>query len=149
MERVKFESHTISNIKLQLVWITKKGYKILKEDIAERVREIIRSVCRRNKVEILNGEIEAHYIKLYISIPATLAPDKLIRYFKTETSRKLQREFFQLYHRYYGKSIWNYGYLCSSSGEISQEAVKKYIESYTNYANNDNFYIAGERQLQD
>ena len=51
MSRLKRKaSHTVFNMRVHLVWITKYRYKVLKGDIGVRIRELIRQYCCENLV---------------------------------------------------------------------------------------------------
>jgi len=52
-----------------MVWMTKYRRKVLRGEIAERVREIVREECRKSRVEILRGHIAADHVHIMVSIP--------------------------------------------------------------------------------
>jgi len=61
--------HTVYGIKYHLVWITKYRKKVLQGELAKRIREIIRDVCKSNEVEIIKGHVSSYHIHLYVSVP--------------------------------------------------------------------------------
>ena len=144
MGKYEKSSHTIYTIKLHFVWATKYRYKVLKSDIAERARELIKQVCQRNKVQIIKGHMELDHVHLFVETPPTMAPSKLMQYIKGFTSRRLQEEFLELNKRYWGRHIWATGYFCASSGTVTDEMIKEYLDHHKKQNPNDNFSIAGE-----
>lgn len=54
MESYRHGSHSVFSIHLHLVWITKYRKRALTGEVAVRVRDIIRELCRRDEVEILH-----------------------------------------------------------------------------------------------
>jgi len=48
-------SHTVYQIEYHFVWVTKYRYryKILKEEVAERVRELVRETCEAFEIRIV------------------------------------------------------------------------------------------------
>jgi putative transposase len=58
------------------------------------------------------------------------AISKLMQYLKGVSSRKMQMEFKELKQRYWGKHIWARGYFCATTGSISEDQIKKYIENH-------------------
>lgn len=137
-------SHTVYKIQLHFVWITKYRYKILQGRIAERARELIRQVCKRSNVEIVKGHMEVDHVHLFVSVPPTLSPSKLMQYIKGSSSRHLQEEFPELNKRYWGRHMWAIGYFCASSGTVTDEMIKQYIENHREESPKDNFLISGE-----
>jgi REP element-mobilizing transposase RayT len=54
--------------KFHLVWITKYRKPVLLGDIAIRVRELIREICRGLEVEIIKGHVSKDHVHLFVSI---------------------------------------------------------------------------------
>lgn len=121
-------SHTIYDNKFHIVWITKYRKKILKDEIGYRLREIIRQICSTEKVDILKGAIGQDHIHLLLSIPPYVAVSRIVQHLKGESSRKLQMEYPQLKKQFWGQHLWAIGYFCATTGQITEETVKKYIE---------------------
>jgi len=144
MAKYRKSSHTIHVIKYHFVWITKYRYKILEGVIADRARTLIRQVCKRNHVEILKGHIEKDHVHLLVDAPPTLSPSKLMQYIKGVSSRKLQQEFSELNKKYWGRHLWATGYFCATSGTVTDEIIKQYIENHKDEGPEDNFSISGE-----
>ncbi len=145
MANYKKSSHTVHAIKLHYVWITKYRYKVLIGSIADRARELIRQICKQNRVTIIKGHMEPDHVHLFVDVPPSLAPSKLMQYIKGASSRKLQQEFSELNKRYWGKHLWAVGYFCASSGTVTDEIIKEYLEHHKDENPDDEFFIAGER----
>jgi putative transposase len=69
MNDYRHGAHTIFKIHLHLVWITKYRKKILEGDVAIRVRDVIREICRSENVEIITGHVSRDHVHLFVSIP--------------------------------------------------------------------------------
>ena len=133
--------HTTYDIQYHLVWVTKYRYKVLRADIAERTREIIRQVCMSRDIHILQGHVSVDHIHLLVSCPPELSPAKVAQYLKEASSRKLQDEFPQLKKRYWGQHVWARGYFCASVGVVSQAQIQEYIEKHSQEPPDENFHI--------
>jgi putative transposase len=121
-------SHTIYDNKFHIVWITKYRKKILKDEIGFRLREIIRQICSTDKVDILKGAIGPDHIHLLLSIPPYVAVSRIVQHLKGESSRKLQMEYPQLKKQFWGQHLWAIGYFSATTGAITEDTVRKYIE---------------------
>ena len=128
MTGYKRTSHTLYDNKYHIVWITKYRKKILKDDIAHRLRDIIRQICSTEKVDILKGAIGADHIHLMLSIPPYVAVSRIVQHLKGESSRKLQMEFPQLQKQFWGQHFWAIGYFCTTTGTVTEGVIRKYIE---------------------
>ena len=123
-------SHTVHDIKFHFVWITKYRYQILKGDLANRVRDIIREVCVACDVIIIKGVVSKDHIHLLVSVPPTMAPSRLAQLMKRKSSFKVQQEFPAIRKRYWGQHIWARGFFCASSGAVTEGSIKEYIDRH-------------------
>ena len=142
MQLYRKGSHTVYDIKYHIVWITKYRKGVMTGLVAERCREIIRQVCKENEVEILKGHISKDHVHLFVSVPPMLCVSKLVQLMKGRSSRKLLMEDKNLQKQYWGQHLWARGYFVASSGNITDEMVKEYIENQ-DVEKDDDFRIAG------
>jgi len=70
--------HTVYDIQYHLVWVTKYRYHVLRGDVAERAREVLRQVCLSRDIEIVKGHISVDHIHMLVSCPPLLSPAKLV-----------------------------------------------------------------------
>ena len=144
MQKYRRTSHTVYDIKYHLVWITKYRKKILQGELARRVRELIREICKVNEVEIIKGYISTDHVHLFVSVPPHISVSKLMQYIKGKTSRKLMSEFKTVSKMYWGRHFWARGYFAVSSGTITDEMIIEYIEKQEMGNEEDDFKISGE-----
>ena len=143
MRSYRKSSHTIYDLKVHLVWITKYRYSVLTKDVGTRAREIIRQVCDQKDIRIISGAVSKDHIHLYISYPPKYSVSDMVKWFKGRSSRRLQDEFPQLGKVYWGKHFWAIGYAAFSSGHITDEMIKEYLENHDKHSNHndDDFKI--------
>lgn len=121
-------SHTVYSVHLHLVWITKYRKKVLVGKIAFRAKDLIRAICERNRVDILKGYVGADHVHLLVSIPPSLAISKLMQQIKGKSSYLMLQEFKQLRRQYWGQHMWARSCFCCSTGNVTDEIIKNYIE---------------------
>jgi putative transposase len=121
-------SHTAFDHKYHIVWITKYRKKVLKDDIGYRCRDLLRQIAKSDDVEILKGAIGPDHVHILASIPPHIAVSRVVQHMKGESSRKLQMEFPHLGKQFWGQHFWQTGYFSSTTGSITEGAIKKYIE---------------------
>jgi len=110
------------------VWITKYRKAVLHTQIASRLREIIREVCKEKEVEILKGHVSKDHVHLFVSIPPYISVSKIVQYLKGRSSRKLLMEYKELNKKFWGRHMWARGYFVASSGNVTDEVIMEYIE---------------------
>ena len=123
-------SHTIYEIKYHLVWVTKYRYHVLRGEVAHRARELIRQTCLSMDVRIEKGHVGKDHVHILGSAPPTLSPSDLMKQIKGRSSRKLQQELAHLRKRYWGRHFWARGYFCATSGRVTEEQIRDYIEGH-------------------
>ena len=53
-------SHSVHDLKVHLIWITKYRYKVPGKDVSIRIRDIIRQVCDSKDIQIIKGNTNVH-----------------------------------------------------------------------------------------
>ena len=130
MKKYKKGSHTVHELKVHLIWVTKYRYKALTRSVAERIRDILRQICDSNDIEIIQGHVGKDHVHIYISYPPKLSVSEIVKRLKGRSSRRIQDEFPQLGKLYWGKHFWAIGYAAFSSGQITDEMIKEYIKHH-------------------
>ena len=129
MEHYRRTSHTRFDIKYHLVWITKYRKKLLRGDVATRLRQIVRDICAELEVEIIKGHIGKDHVHLFVSSPPHVSSSQLMQRVKGKSSRKLLQEYSHLKRECLGRHLWARGFFVASSGNITDEMIIEYIES--------------------
>lgn len=99
-------SHTVFEIHLQLVWTTKYRKPIMRGEVANRVRELIRQGCREEDTEILKGPVSKDHVHLPVSIPPQVSISRLVQKLKGKSSHHLLNEFNYLRKEVWGRHLW-------------------------------------------
>jgi putative transposase len=136
-------SHTTFSIHLPIVWITKYRQRVLRGEVAERVRAIVREECQKARVAILQGHIAPDHVHVMISIPPHVTISRLVQRMQGKSSSRLLAEFPQMRKRFWGRHVWARGYFCRSSGNVTDEVIKAYIAQQS-HDNDDVLRIEGE-----
>src|SRR6202011_5555958 len=65
--------HTVFHHRYHIVWVTKYRYKVLEGTLRERIRTIIRQVCKELGVQIVSGVLSKE------QLPCRSAPERATR----------------------------------------------------------------------
>jgi putative transposase len=93
MEHYRSTAHPRFDIKFHLVWITKYRKKLLRADVAIRLRQLVRDICAELEVEILKGHLSQDLVHLFVSCPPHVSASYLMQRIKGKSSRKLLQQF--------------------------------------------------------
>jgi len=142
MSRYRKGSHSVYQCHYHFVFIPKYRKPVLKGEVGTRLRELIREICKRNDVEILQGHIRPDHVHLLLSVPPTLAPSRLMQTIKGKTSHRLMRDFRTIDRQFWGRHLWARGYFVATSGNVTDEVIEKYIaEQDVEPQDDDNFKV--------
>lgn len=128
MRHYRSGSHTKSDMKVHLVWIPKYRKRVLVGEVAERTRDILRKIAMEHEISIISGKIASDHVHMFISYRPDMPVSKIVQYLKGISSRVLMQEFAHIKKMFWGRHFWARGYLAVSSGNITDEAIQKYIE---------------------
>jgi putative transposase len=112
---------------------------VLQGNVGLNVRELIRQTCQAFEIEILSGVVSKDHVPLFVSAPPTMAPSEIMRRIKGRSSMKLFQKIPHLKNRYWGRHFWARGYFCVTSGDLTEEMIKEYLEHHFESKGNDHF----------
>jgi putative transposase len=129
MDALRPGPHSAFPIHLHLVWVTKYRKPALAGAVGVRVRDLIREICGTLDVRIIRGHVSQDHVHLLVSIPPQVAVSRLVQRLKGRTAYKLLGEYPHLRKQFWGRHLWARGYFCRSSGQVTDEVVREYIEN--------------------
>jgi putative transposase len=141
MKDYKAGSHALWDCKYHIVWVTKYRYAVLSGDVGERVRALLREIARAHEMTIYAGSVNRDHVHMLIAIPPHLSVSRAVQYLKGKSSHKLLSEYAALRKRYWGQHLWGRGYWVASSGNVTDEVWKAYIENQKPDMPDDNFNV--------
>jgi len=132
----RYGSHTIFKIEYHFVFVTKYRYGVLIGDVGYKVKDLIKQTCDFHEIEIKSGVVSKDHVHIFVSAPPNLAPSEIMRRIKGRSSRKIF-EYFPIIKKKY----WGRGYFCVTSGEVTEDMIKNYIENHFESKTNENFGV--------
>ena len=120
-------SHTKWKCQYHIVFIPKYRKKQLYGRLREDVREVISKLCKYKNVEIIEGAVCPDHVHLCVSIPPKLSVSQFMGYLKGKSALMIYDKHPELGSKY-NKSFWARGYYVATIGNITEEAIKKYIQ---------------------
>jgi len=141
-------AHSVYDLKYHIVWVTKYRYKVLRGGIGVRTRDILRQICNQLDVQIVSGHVSSDHVHLLVSVPPSLSVSDLAQRLKGVSSRKLLQEYGELSKRYWGRHLWARGYFAVTTGNVTDEIIRTYIESHDDKPNgqDDNFSVEDDEE---
>ena len=124
-------AHTRFYHRYHVVFVTKYRHKVLQGAMRERLREIIRQTCAEIGVHIVRGVLSRDHVHMFVSVPPKLSLSYVMQRIKGRSSRRIQIEFPDLRKRYWGRRFWARGYFSTTSGNVTDDIILKYLELHS------------------
>ena len=128
MGKYRKTSHSVYDIKYHVVWITKYRKPMLSQEVGKRLRELIRQICESMDIKIVKGHVSRDHIHMMVSVPPYISVSDMMKRIKGRTSYKLLNEYRSLKKAFWGQHLWARGYFAASTGNVTDEVIKQYIE---------------------
>ena len=93
----------------------------------EDVREILSTLCKHKNVEIIAGAVCVDHVHLSVAIPPKLSVASFMGYLKGKSTLMIYDRHPELQSKW-DKAFWARGYYVETIGNITDEAVQKYIK---------------------
>ena len=119
-----------------IVFIPKYRKKKLYGMVRDDVREIIRTLCKYKKVEIVAGAVCTDHIHLCVSIPPKLSVSDFVGYLKGKSALMIFDKHPEMGNKW-DRSFWARGHYVSTVGNVDEETVKEYIRRQTEESMNE------------
>jgi putative transposase len=97
----------------------------------ERIRKIIIHTCDELGVHIVKGVLARDHVHMFLSTPPKLSLSDVMQRIKGRSSRRIQMEFPDLRKRYWGRRFWARGYFSTTSGNVTDDVIKQYLELHS------------------
>lgn len=127
MSKYRKNAGAVFSLKYHIVWCPKYRRKVLDKQIADRLEELLRQKTSGLNMQIHALKIMPDHVHLFVESDPTWAIAGIANALKGYTSRILRREFASLRSRL--PTLWSRSYYAGTVGHVSEETVRKYIES--------------------
>ena len=134
-------SHTVYQCHYHFVFIPKYRKPVLRGEVAVKLRDLVREICKSYDIEILKGHVRPDHVHLLLSVPPTISPSRVMNAIKGKSSIRLMRSFRELNRQFWGRHLWSRGYFVATSGNVTDDILKKYIEDQDVEPQDDDFKV--------
>ena len=105
-------AHTKWNCKYHIVFAPKFWRQIVYSRIKTEIDEILRSLCERKGIEIIETELCRDHIHMLIAIPPKYSVSQVMGYLKGKSSLMIFDRFAHMKYKYGNRRFWCRGILC-------------------------------------
>ena len=120
--------HTTCNGKYHIVFAPKYRRQVIYGKLKAEIGKILRSLCERKGVEVLEAEACADHIHMLVSIPPSMSVADFMGYLKGKSALLIFDRFANLKYRYGNRHFWCRGYYVDTVGR-NKKAIAEYIRN--------------------
>jgi len=109
-------AHTVWNCKYHVVFAPKYRRQIIYGKIKNDIGKILRMLCDRKGVEIVEAQACPDHIHMLVSIPPKLSVSEFMGYLKGKSSLMIFDKYANMKYRYGNRQFWCRGYYVDTVG---------------------------------
>jgi len=124
-------AHTTWNCKYHIVFAPKYRRQIIYGQIKADIGRILRQLCERKGVEIIEATACPDHIHMLVSIPPKISVSSFVDYLKGKSSLMIFDRHANLKYKYGNRKFWCRGYYVDTVGrnrKIIQEYIKNQLQ---------------------
>ena len=122
-------SHTTYNCKYHLVFAPKYRRLIIYGKLKNDIGKILRTLCERKGVRLLEAEACADHIHMLVSIPPKYSVSQVMGYLKGKSTLLIFERHANLKYKYGNRQFWaRRGYFVDTVGK-NEKKIKEYIQN--------------------
>ena len=120
----------VYSLNYHLVWTTKYRKPIFdSNDKKQKLKDIILNEANNNSIIIKEMEVAEDYVHLLISIPPKLSISSVVKILKGRSGFLYLKAYSDTKKDLYKGHLWSGSYFVSSTGGVTSDIIKKYIEN--------------------
>ncbi len=124
---VRSNQNIVYQCHYHVVFCPKYRRKVLTGAIAARLKVLAQEVVEKWGQEFVECEVMPDHVHLLVGCDPHFGIHRLIKFVKGATAHQLREEFPALKQRL--PSLWTNSYYCGTTGGVTIETVKKYVEN--------------------
>src|SRR6202049_1541127 len=124
---LKTKNTIIYNCHYHVVFCPKYRRKVLVNGVDERLKTILMETLEKWGQELVELEVMPDHVHILVGCDPQFGIHKLVRLIKGASARMLRQEFPVLKRKL--PCLWTGSYYCGTTGGVTIEVVKKYVES--------------------
>ena len=121
-------AHTKWNCKYHIVFAPKFRRQIIYGRLKTEIGKILRTLCERKEIEILEANLCADHVHMLIAIPPKYSVSQIMGYLKGKSSLMIFDRFTHMKYKYGNRHFWCRGYYVDTVGR-NQKKIAEYIRN--------------------
>ena len=125
--------HSVYMLTYHMIFVTKWRKPVISDEIGDFMKETVKRLCPGYGGELVSAETDRDHIRLLISLSPHACVGTVIRSLKTQLSKEIhahpEHGPYVKQFLYGNAPLWSDSYFVATTGSVSMDTVKKYIEA--------------------
>ena len=125
--------HCVYCLTYHMIFVTHYRKPVINDEMSAAMKEFSNHMAEQFRGKVLSAETDRDHIHLLVSLPPNTNISVFVRSIKTQLSREMRKRFFRNRSNSISTgddtSFWSRSYFIATTGSVSLETVKQYIES--------------------
>lgn len=121
-------AHTTWECKYHIVFAPKFRRKVIYGELRKDIGQILRMLCERKGVELIEGECCPDHVHLFVRIPPKISVSDFVGYLKGKSSLMIFDRHANLKYKYGSRHFWCRGYYVDTVGKNAKK-IQEYIQN--------------------
>lgn len=121
-------AHTTWNCKYHIVFAPKYRRQIIYRELRAEIGKILRDLCERKGVTIVEAEACPDHIHMLLEIPPKYSVSEIMGYLKGKSSLMIFDRHANLKYKYGNRNFWCRGYYVDTVGK-NEKRIAEYVRN--------------------
>lgn len=123
-------SHAIFSLGYHIIWCPKYRHRVLSAVIADELKRVLNEACKERGWSLEQIEVMPDHVHLFVQADHCTAPIEIGRTLKSISATAIFKKFPTLKaKKFWGSGLWSRGTYYATVGHISEDVIRRYIET--------------------
>jgi putative transposase len=127
-------NHSVFLLWYHSVFVIKYRRKVINENISQRLKEIFNYIAPNYHITLQEWNHDGDHIHCLFRAHPNSELSKFINAYKAASSRLIKKEYPAIKKQLWKEYFWSKSFCLLTTGGVSVEVIKKYIQSQGNHA---------------
>ena len=122
-------NHSVFSLHYHLVLVVKYRKKVFNDEKSNYAKDIFERIGSNYNISLLEWRHDKDHVHILFKAHPNTELSKFINAYKSASSRLIKRDFPEIKQQLWKEMFWSKSYCLITTGGVSIETIKKYIQS--------------------
>ena len=122
-------NHSVFSLNYHLVLVIKYRKKVFNDEKSNYAKDIFERIGSNYNISLLEWHHDKDHVHILFKAHPNTELSKFINAYKSASSRLIKRDFPEIKQQLWKEMFWSKSYCLITTGGVSIETIKKYIQS--------------------